>query len=457
MSNQRPTLPRGTRDFGPIQMSRRNYLLSQIRIVFEKYGYQPIETPGMENLSVLMGKYGDEGDQLLYKILNSGNYLKDVKEEDYSLDSKKLLHKISEKGLRYDLTVPFARYVAQNQNDIELPFKRYQIQPVWRADRPQKGRYREFLQCDADVVGSNSPLNEAEIISMISEIFRNLKIKGYTIRLNHRKILGILSKMAGKEDAEGVFCTILDKLDKIGTEKVREELISSGFDSNKLDIVLPTLTSEGGEDNASKLIQLTTHFSNEQTDTSGIENLEEILGMVDKMKVDSKVVVDYSLARGLSYYTGAIIEVTIDDNSMGSLSGGGRYDNLTGVFGVPGIPGVGFSLGIDRIYEVMSQRGLFNQVALETTKVLLVTFDSDSFDFAIPIVSSIRAEGISAELYPHQAKMKKQMNYANRKNIPFVLFIGSEEISTGLLTLKTMESGSQKKLSLDDIIDQLKG
>jgi len=411
----------------------------------------------MENLSVLMGKYGDEGDQLLYKILNSGNYLKDVKEEDYSLDSKKLLHKISEKGLRYDLTVPFARYVAQNQNDIELPFKRYQIQPVWRADRPQKGRYREFLQCDADVVGSNSPLNEAEIISMISEIFRNLKIKGYTIRLNHRKILGILSKMAGKEDAEGVFCTILDKLDKIGTEKVREELISSGFDSNKLDIVLPTLTSEGGEDNASKLIQLTTHFSNEQTDTSGIENLEEILGMVDKMKVDSKVVVDYSLARGLSYYTGAIIEVTIDDNSMGSLSGGGRYDNLTGVFGVPGIPGVGFSLGIDRIYEVMSQRGLFNQVALETTKVLLVTFDSDSFDFAIPIVSSIRAEGISAELYPHQAKMKKQMNYANRKNIPFVLFIGSEEISTGLLTLKTMESGSQKKLSLDDIIDQLKG
>lgn len=457
MSNQRPTLPRGTRDFGPIQMSRRNYLLSQIRIVFEKYGYQPIETPGMENLSVLMGKYGDEGDQLLYKILNSGNYLKDVKEEDYSLDSKKLLHKISEKGLRYDLTVPFARYVAQNQNDIELPFKRYQIQPVWRADRPQKGRYREFLQCDADVVGSNSPLNEAEIISMISEIFRNLKIEGYTIRLNHRKILGILSKMAGKEDAEGVFCTILDKLDKIGTEKVREELISSGFDSNKLDIVLPTLTSEGGEDNASKLIQLTTHFSNEQTDTSGIENLEEILGMVDKMKVDSKVVVDYSLARGLSYYTGAIIEVTIDDNSMGSLSGGGRYDNLTGVFGVPGIPGVGFSLGIDRIYEVMSQRGLFNQVALETTKVLLVTFDSDSFDFAIPIVSSIRAEGISAELYPHQAKMKKQMNYANRKNIPFVLFIGSEEISTGLLTLKTMESGSQKKLSLDDIIDQLKG
>lgn len=457
MSNQRPTLPRGTRDFGPIQMSRRNYLLSQIRIVFEKYGYQPIETPGMENLSVLMGKYGDEGDQLLYKILNSGNYLKDVKEEDYSLDSKKLLHKISEKGLRYDLTVPFARYVAQNQNDIELPFKRYQIQPVWRADRPQKGRYREFLQCDADVVGSNSPLNEAEIISMISEIFRNLKIEGYTIRLNHRKILGILSKMAGKEDAEGVFCTILDKLDKIGTEKVREELISSGFDSNKLDIVLPTLTSEGGEDNASKLIQLTTHFSNEQTDTSGIENLEEILGMVDKMKVDTKVVVDYSLARGLSYYTGAIIEVTIDDNSMASLSGGGRYDNLTGVFGVPGIPGVGFSLGIDRIYEVMSQRGLFNQVALETTKVLLVTFDSDSFDFAIPIVSSIRAEGISAELYPHQAKMKKQMNYANRKNIPFVLFIGSEEISTGLLTLKTMESGSQKKLSLDDIIDQLKG
>lgn len=449
-----PTLPKGTRDFSPQQMAKRNFILNTIRCVFEKYGYQPLETPSMENLSVLMGKYGDEGDQLLFKILNSGDYLKKVNNDDLEKGSIKTLTKVSEKGLRYDLTVPFARYVVMHRHEIGFPFKRYQIQPVWRADRPQKGRYREFLQCDADVVGSNSALNEAEIILMISEIFNQLKIEGVTIRINHRGILSSLSKLAGKPELEGAFCVTVDKRKKIGDEKVKDELINIGFQYEGLQKVFPLLDIEG--ENMARLNELQNEFTANELDDSGIKNIRSILSYVEKLGNPPNVVVDFSLARGLSYYTGAILEVTLDDQSIGSLSGGGRYDNLTAVFGVPDVPGVGISLGVDRIYDVMNNRNLFDQVELKTTQVLLVTFDEETFDYAIPIVSSLRQHGISCELFPEPSKIKKQMNYANKKGIPNVIIIGPEEVASGKLSLKSMDSGKQQKLTVHQVIDFLK-
>jgi len=454
MSLQRPTLPKGTRDFGPEQMARRNFILSTIRDIFELYGYQPLETPSMENLSVLMGKYGEEGDQLLFKILNSGDFLKNVNKDDLKLGSKKTLSKVSEKGLRYDLTVPFARYVAMHQHEMELPFKRYQMQPVWRADRPQKGRYREFLQCDADVVGSDAPLNDAEIIAMLCEIFHRLGIGDISIKLNHRNILTSLAAITGNPELESAFCIALDKKDKIGKEKVKEELLQAGFESSGIQTVFPILEITGENDD--RLKKLKSHFSNHNLDDSGIQNIESILSIVEKIGDLSIVDVDFSLARGLSYYTGAIFEVTLNDRSIGSLSGGGRYDNLTGVFGVSDVPGVGISLGVDRIYDVMINRDLFDQVTLEVTKVLVVTFDSQSFHHAFPLLGTFRKNGIACELYPEPTKLKKQLNYANKKNIPYVVLIGSEEMTSGNLTLKSMASGEQQQLSIEKIIELLR-
>jgi len=455
MKTSKPSLPKGTRDFGPEQMVKRNYILSTIKKTFQKFGYLPLETPSMENLSVLMGKYGDEGDQLLFKILNSGDYLKKVEDQDLKSGSKATLQKVSEKGLRYDLTVPFARYVAMNRHELALPFKRYQIQPVWRADRPQKGRYREFFQCDADVVGTTSLICEAEIILMISEIFSNLGIDGYKIRINHRKVLAALASISGGAGQENDFCVAIDKLDKIGKEKVIEELISKGFSAEKISRVFPILESK--EKNIDLIATIKEAISGSPDGESGLADLSETLDILNKFNKEiDNLILDPSLARGLSYYTGIIFEVTLDDGSMGSLSGGGRYDNLTGVFGVPDIPGTGFSLGVDRIYEVIESRGLFPTQSSETSQVLFSFFDKESQEYCLPLLYKLRDEGINSEIYPDVTKIKKQMGYADKKQIPYVIIVGSEEINTSILTLKNMSTGSQDKLAIDDIIIHLK-
>jgi len=455
MSTTKPSLPKGTRDFGPIQMVKRNFILSTIKETFQKYGFQPLETPSMENLSVLMGKYGDEGDQLLFKILNSGDFLKNVDKETIDIGSKGILSKISEKGLRYDLTVPFARYVAMNHHELNFPFKRYQIQPVWRADRPQKGRYREFFQCDADVVGTDSLICETEIILMISEILDHLKISGYTIRINHRKILSALASVCGGEGLENDFCIAIDKLQKIGKEKVLDELKTKGFSASKLDSIFPILESNEGIPAILEKIEEVIAIS--EPGMEGLADLSKILDILNKY--DSKfsnLVIDPSLARGLSYYTGTIFEVTLDDGSMGSLSGGGRYDDLTGVFGVPGIPGTGFSLGVDRIYDVMEARDLFPEKTSETSQVLFSFFDKESQDYCLPILSKLRKAGINAEIYPDLNKIKKQLAYADRKNIPFVIIVGDDEIKSGEVTIKNMISGEQERCTIREIVSKLK-
>jgi histidyl-tRNA synthetase len=435
-------------------MANRSYILTTIKNTFEKYGYQPLETPGMENLSVLMGKYGDEGDQLLFKILNSGDFLKNVAPDDLEKGYKSALSKVAEKGLRYDLTVPFARYVAMNQHEIVFPFKRYQLQPVWRADRPQKGRYREFLQCDADVVGSTAPVCDAEVALMINEIFENLGIEDYSIRINHRKILSGIAELAGNPELENAFCVAIDKKDKIGTEKVVEELIHKGFEKNKVNQVMPILEMSGS--NEAKIKKIRSLFETNSLDVSGIENIEQVLSVIQKLgKNISNIEIDLSLARGLSYYTGIIIEVLLNDGSIGSLSGGGRYDDLTGVFGVPGIPGVGFSLGFDRIYDVMVSRNLFDNIPKSTSKVLIAPFEAEAFSFALPLLQQMRDAGIASEIYPDIVKMKKQLRYANKKQIPFVLLIGSDEMATGQLVVKNMSTGDQNKINKDEIISFL--
>jgi histidyl-tRNA synthetase len=436
-------------------MVKRNFILSTIKKTFQKFGYLPLETPSMENLSVLMGKYGDEGDQLLFKILNSGDYLKNVEDQDLKFGSKATLRKVSEKGLRYDLTVPFARYVAMNRHELALPFKRYQIQPVWRADRPQKGRYREFFQCDADVVGTTSLICEAEIILMISEIFTNLGIEGYKIRINHRKILAALASISGGSGQENDFCIAIDKLDKIGKEKVIEEMISKGFSAEKISAVFPILESK--EKNIDLIATITEAILGSAEGELGLSDLSETLDILGKFnkKIDN-LIIDPSLARGLSYYTGIIFEVSLDDGSMGSLSGGGRYDNLTGVFGVDDIPGTGFSLGVDRIYDVMETRGLFPKQTSETSQILFSFFDKESQEYCLPLLSKLRDEGINSEIYPDVTKIKKLMSYANKKHIPYVIIVGSEEINTNILTLKNMSTGSQDKLTIDDIIIRVK-
>jgi len=455
MSNQKPTIPKGTRDFGPKVVSKRNFILKTIKSTFEKFGFLPLETPTMENLSVLTGKYGDEGDQLIFKVLNSGDYVAKVKSDIANTPSQQLTPQIAEKGLRYDLTVPFARYVVMNQNEISFPFRRYQMQPVWRADRPQKGRYREFMQCDADVVGTDSLICEAEIIMMINEILNNLGIKEYEIIINSRKILTGLAEHLGHKGEEGALCVAIDKLDKIGTEGVFNELTKIGYSGTQLDALSPVLKLTG--DNEDKLSKLKAFIPTNKDINTGLDEIEKVLSYVDSMNGNlSTVNFDPSLARGLSYYTGAIFEVKIKDGSIGSISGGGRYDNLTGVFGLPNVSGVGFSLGIDRIFDVMENRSLFPSEVVTTTQVLFVNFGASEEAFAIKQLAKLREAGIASELYPSSAKLKKQMTYANNLNIPFVVLIGSDEVTNNTLTVKNMTLGNQESLSIEALIKKLK-
>lgn len=450
----KPSLARGTRDFGPSVMVKRNFILENSKAVFQKYGFAPLETPSMENLSVLMGKYGDEGDQLLFKILNSGDFAKDVTENDLNEGSKKMLLKISEKGLRYDLTVPFARFVAMNRHELPMPFKRYQIQPVWRADRPQKGRYREFYQCDADVVGTDSLLCEAEIIMMLHEVFERLNIKNFEIKINNRKILTGISEVIGTKGKEADLCVAIDKLDKIGKEKVEEELATKGFLPENIEKLQPLFSISQQSENLFE--RLREWLKTSEIGLKGVEETETVWQMVNDFGLQNpKIAFDVTLARGLSYYTGAIFEVKALDVQMGSISGGGRYDNLTGTFGVAGLSGVGISLGIDRIYDVMEELGLFPESQQITTKVLLVNFDETTQKSCLPLLKKLRESGINAELYPDFAKMKKQFDYANKKNIPFVMIVGEEEIISQKYALKNMQTGEQFSLSLEEITDSI--
>lgn len=453
---QKPTLPKGTRDFGPEQMRNRLFIFDTIRATFKRFGFLPLETPSMENLSTLTGKYGDEGDQLLFKILNSGDYAANLTTADVGEGSKKLTPKIAEKGLRYDLTVPFARYVVMNRNSLAMPFKRYQMQPVWRADRPQKGRYREFYQCDADVVGTDSLLCEAEIVIMIHEVFRNLGISNFTLKINNRKILAGIAEVIGVPGQEATLSVAIDKLDKIGRESVLNELRERGFSDDTVARLAPLFAET--TDVAETLERLKSWLTTSQQAQTGIAELEETLNLVRQYGLtDSYVQVDVTLARGLSYYTGAIFEVKANGHdgvpvSIGSVSGGGRYDNLTGAFGMPGLSGVGISFGVDRIYDVMEELKLFPTGAGQGTHVLVIPFDLDARAVALPLLNQLRVAGIAAEVYPDVVKVKKMMDYANAKGIPYVVLIGSEERQTGLLSLKNMVTGEQTKVSVPDIV-----
>jgi histidyl-tRNA synthetase len=451
---QKPSLPKGTRDFGPVQMARRNYILDTIRSTFKLFGYDQIETPAMENLSTLTGKYGDEGDQLLFKILNSGDFLKDVKEEDLAAGAQSTLRKVSEKGLRYDLTVPFARFVVMNRNELTFPFKRFQIQPVWRADRPQKGRYREFYQCDADVVGTDSLVCEAEIILMIRRVFGQLNLRDYTIKLNNRKILTGIAESIGAVGNESSLCVAIDKLDKIGWEKVQEELIARDFEPDSIAKLSPLVHLEANQ--TEKLAFLKTFLAKSETGLQGVKELEDVFDLLKSMGEDlSHVELDLMLARGLSYYTGAIFEVKVHHVSIGSVSGGGRYDNLTGGFGLPGVSGVGFSFGVDRLYDVLEELGLFPTQNHDSTQLLLAHFDSKGFEYALGLLSKLRAAGIQAEIYPDLTKVKKQLEYAAKKGIPFVGICGDQEIENKTIALKNLDSGVQESLSVEDLILQM--
>ncbi len=453
----KPSLARGTRDFGPSVMVKRNYIFDTIKRTFQKFGFQPIETPTIENLSVLMGKYGDEGDQLLFKILNSGDFSKDLTEKDLEEGFKKLTHKISEKGLRYDLTVPFARFVVMNRNDLVMPFKRYQIQPVWRADRPQKGRYREFYQCDADVVGTDSLICEAEIVLMLQEILQNLGIKDFTIKINNRKILSGIAEVIGVKGSEVPLTVAIDKLDKIGKEKVEDELRERGFSEESIEKLQPIFSPPAPDGGVSAFFDfLRNWLKDSETGLKGIEELEKVWSLVQSFGLENaNTQLDITLARGLSYYTGAIFEVKANGVQIGSISGGGRYDNLTGTFGMPGLSGVGISLGVDRIFDVMEELGLFVENQSVTTKVLLTNFDAEAEKYSLPILKKLRDAGINAEIYPESAKIKKQFDYANRKNIPYVIVVGSDEMQSGELTFKNMTLGEQEKLSIEQIISRL--
>jgi histidyl-tRNA synthetase len=453
---QKPSLPKGTRDFGPVQMARRNYILDVIKATFQLFGYQQIETPAMENLSTLTGKYGDEGDQLLFKILNSGDFLKELSAEDLAKGSGANLNKLSEKGLRYDLTVPFARYVAMNRNELSFPFKRYQIQPVWRADRPQKGRYREFYQCDADVVGTDSLLCEAEIIGMIRQVFTKLGLTQYSIKINNRKILTGIAEAIGADGKEGPLCVAIDKLDKIGWEKVQEELQQRGFENDSLDRLAPLVNLKEGV--SARMEVLNGFLKNSPTGLQGLQELEEVFGLLERMGTNlDHVDFDPMLARGLSYYTGAIFEVKVHGVSIGSVSGGGRYDNLTGVFGLPGVPGVGFSFGVDRLYDVLEELDLFPTDRMEGTQLLLAHFDQAGFDYALKCLPILRDAGIRTELYPEVCKLKKQLEYASKKDLPFVGICGDQEIATQTLAVKALASGTQETLTLKEVIAKLQG
>ena len=454
---QKPSIPKGTRDFSPQEVSKRNYIMSRMRNSFNTYGYQPIETPSFEKSETLMGKYGEEGDRLIFKILNSGDYLK--KADDKLLTEKnslKLTSSISEKALRYDLTVPFARYVVQNQNDIIFPFKRYQIQPVWRADRPQKGRFREFYQCDADVVGSTSLWQEVELIQLYDDVFEQLNLAGVTIKLNNRKILSGIAEVIGAEDKLIDFTVALDKLDKIGKEGVKTEMLSKGISPEALDKLNPLFSLNGTT--LEKLSELKKILSSSETGLKGIEELKFITNAFETLSLKStKLEVDVTLARGLNYYTGAIFEVSPPEGvNMGSIGGGGRYDDLTGIFGLKNTSGVGISFGLDRIYLVLEELNLFPETVLATTKVLFINFGDRESLYALQAISKLRANGIASELYPDQAKMGKQMGYADKRNIPFVILAGDKEIENQSYTLKSMVSGDQSNYTLDQLISFFK-
>ena len=454
---EKPTLPKGTRDFGPAIMARRQFIFDNIRKVFQTYGFQPLETPAMENLSTLMGKYGEEGDQLLFKILNSGDFLKDVDSQKLEARNAKLVAlNIAEKGLRYDLTVPFARYVVMNRNEVSFPFKRYQIQPVWRADRPQKGRYREFYQCDADVVGTDSLLCEAEIILMIKDVFKRLAITDYTIKINHRGILSGLAEVVGASGNEMPLFVAIDKLDKIGEEKVKEELRTKGFDDNSLAQVFNILNVKGSTVN--KIGYLNTCFEASKAGQKGLRDLQEVFNLLSGYgSDDSHVEFDVALARGLSYYTGCIFEVKINNVAIGSVSGGGRYDNLTQAFGdKENLSGVGFSFGVDRIYDAMQELDIFPKDAHITSKTLVCHFDEESMLYGLGILHKLRAAGIAAEIYPDTSKLKKQLEYAHKKLVPYTLVIGPDEVKSGAIAFKNMVSGVQENLTIDQIIQKLK-
>lgn len=450
---QKPGIPKGTRDFSPTEVAKRNYILSTIKEVFEVYGFQPIETPSFENSSTLMGKYGEEGDRLIFKILNSGDYMKKV---DASLlvsrDSLKTTSKISEKALRYDLTVPFARYVVQHQNEIVFPFKRYQMQPVWRADRPQKGRFREFYQCDADVVGSKGLWQEVEFVQLYDAVFSKLQLVGTTIKLNNRKILAGIAEIIGAKDKLIDFTIALDKIDKIGAEGVTEEMLEKGISAEALEKVQPLFRFNGS--NQDKLNQLQDMLATSEEGLKGVEDLRFVVDNIEKLGLQSaNLELDVTLARGLNYYTGAIYEVSAPKNvSFGSIGGGGRYDDLTGIFGLKDVSGVGISFGLDRIYLVLEELNLFEEVVLPKPKVLFVNFGEEEAAYCMKALILLRKNNIKSELYPVSAKMKKQMNYANRREIPFVVIVGSAEIENKSYTLKNMQTGDQQVCSLKELL-----
>ena len=451
--SMKPSIPKGTRDFTPPEMANRNYIFDTIKDVFRLYGFQQIETPAMENLSTLMGKYGEEGDKLLFKILNSGDFLSGVSDEELNeKNSIRLTNKISEKGLRYDLTVPFARFVVQNRDKISFPFKRYQIQPVWRADRPQKGRYREFYQCDVDVVGSDSLQNELELIQIVDEVYRRLKIN-VILKINNRKILSGIAEIVGETERITDITVAIDKMDKIGLENVNKELSEKGISTEAIGKIQPILNLSGT--NHEKLNQLKTILASSEIGLKGVEELETIFNLCDSVQVQTKVELDLTLARGLNYYTGAIFEVKALDVEIGSITGGGRYDNLTGVFGMPGVSGVGISFGADRIYDVLNQLNLYPETSEEQTQILFVSFGEKELAFCLPWAKELRKRGINVEIYPEPAKMKKQMSYADSKKIPFVAIVGETEMNESKVMLKDMKSGEQKLLGLDDVYKSL--
>ena len=450
----KPGIPKGTRDFSPVEMAKRNYIFDTIREVFYRYGFQQIETPSMENLSTLMGRYGEEGDKLLFKIQNSGDYFSGLTDEELlSRNAAKLASKFCEKGLRYDLTVPFARYVVMHRDELTFPFKRFQIQPVWRADRPQKGRYREFYQCDADVVGSNSLLNEVELVQMIDAVFQKFGIR-VSIKINNRKILTGIAEIIGEADKIVDITVAIDKLDKIGLDNVNAELASKGIPQEAIDKLQPIIMLSGT--NAEKLETLKTVLAASETGLKGVEESEFILNTVARLGVKSEVELDLTLARGLNYYTGAIFEVKALDVQIGSISGGGRYDNLTGVFGMDGMSGVGISFGADRIYDVLNQLDLYPKDAVNGTQLLFVNFGEGEAAYALPILQQVREAGIRAEIYPDSTKMKKQMSYANSKAIAFVAIIGENEMKEGKVTLKNMATGEQSLVSPEELIATVK-
>lgn len=451
---QKPSIPKGTRDFGPVEMAKRNYIFDTIKEVYALYGFQQIETPAMETLQTLMGKYGEEGDKLLFKILNSGDYMNKVSDEDlHSLNSLKLAAKLCEKGLRYDLTVPFARYVVQHREELQLPFKRYQIQPVWRADRPQKGRYREFYQCDADVVGSDSLLNEVELMQIVDTVFTKFGVR-VCIKINNRKILTGIAEVIGEAEKIVDITVAIDKLDKIGLERVNEELRNDGISEEAIEKLQPIISLSGS--NEEKLEVISQVLAGSETGLKGVEETRFILDTLKAVGLNNEIELDLTLARGLNYYTGAIFEVKALDTPMGSITGGGRYDNLTGIFGLPGLSGVGISFGADRIYDVLNALDLYPKEAVNSTQVLFINFGETETAYCLPIVGKLRQAGIRSEIFPDKAKMKKQMSYANAKNIPFVVLAGENEMAAGKVTLKNMESGEQTLVTAEELIANVK-